>query len=158
VGADAFGVQGFLGQATRDGRLHTVHGMLAQKLQNTDEMPWPGGLAVAMFQGLPQVREARGELPITQHRRVIQGRRPSAQRRQVVQRIEDLRVAAIAAFVTRHHVAAGDHLDTFQVAFDHHRLKGAGTRHAVTVAIETHGLILVHLGGLQDAGVERPGR
>src|SRR5260370_19946223 len=37
LGGDAFGVDFVFGQARLDNRLHTVHRMLAQELQNTHE-------------------------------------------------------------------------------------------------------------------------
>src|SRR6202522_3041593 len=64
LGGDTFGVDFVFGQANLDDRLHTLHRMRAQELQNTHEMPWPGGFAVAFFQGFAQLRETRGESPI----------------------------------------------------------------------------------------------
>ena len=97
------------------------------------------------FQCLPQPRERFGQLPVAQHRRVVQRRRPSLQRRQVVQRVEHLLVAAVAACVPRHHLATLHHLDAVDVAFDGHGSEGARPRHAVAIAIETHRLVLVDL-------------
>src|SRR6478609_5450762 len=71
-----------------------------------------------------------------------------------MQWIENLLVTVIAARMPRHHVAAVNDLDAIDVAFDHHALKGARSRHAVTIAIEPNGLILIHLARLRDACVE----
>ena len=71
--------------------------VLGQQLQHADVLPRPGRRAVPLLQRLPQLRERLGQLPVAQHRGVVQRRRPAAQRRQVVQRVEDLLVAAVTA-------------------------------------------------------------
>jgi len=75
-----------------------------------------------------------------------------------MQWIQQLLVAAVAAAVPGHHLASRNDLDTLDVTLDGHRLKGAMPGHAVAVAVETHGLVLVHTGCLHQAGVEGIGR
>ena len=83
--------------------------MIAEKLQNTAKVTRTRRAAEATFESLPKAGEAAGQSPIAQHRSVIQRRRSTTERREVVQRIEDLFVAAVAASMPRHHGAAGDH-------------------------------------------------
>src|SRR5207249_2589509 len=87
-------------------------------------------------------------------RSVLQRGGPTPQGCQIVQRIKNLLVPAVAAFMPRHHLPARYHLDLADVAFDRYRLIGATTRHAVAVAVEMHRLVLIDLGRLHDAGVE----
>ena len=75
-----------------------------------------------------------------------------------MQRIEDLLIPAITTHVPGHHLAARCHLDAFDVALDRHALIGAPAWYAVAVVVEAHGLVLVHLGRLHDAGIEGVGR
>ena len=65
LGGDAFGIDLALalGQTRLDDRLHALHGMLAQKLQNTSKLLLRR-LADAFFQGMAQLCEAGSELPI----------------------------------------------------------------------------------------------
>jgi hypothetical protein len=52
------------------------------------------------------------------------------------------------------HLAVGDHLDVVHVALDRHCLKGGRARRAVAIVVESHGLVLVHLGRLKNARIE----
>lgn len=89
---------------------------------------------------------------------MVQRRRLAAQARQVMQRIENLLPLAVTARMPRDHLVDRHHLDVLDVALDRHAPEGVDTRHAVAVVIETHRLILVHLGRPANAGVESPPR
>ena len=52
----------------------------------------PASGAVVLFQRGAEVGEARGELPVAEDRRVVQRAGLAAQRRQVVERVEDHRL------------------------------------------------------------------
>jgi len=75
-----------------------------------------------------------------------------------VLRIEALLVLAIRARMPGDHLAGSHDLDVVHVALDRHRLEGGRARRAVAVAVEAHGLVLVHLGRLADARIESKGR
>ena len=53
-----------------------------------------------------------------------------------------------------HNLAAAGHDDPIDIALDRHRAEGPGSRHAVTVGVEGHGLILVGDGLALDARIE----
>jgi len=72
-----------------------------------------------------------------------------------VQRIEDLYAMLVAAWMTRNHLGAGHDLEVRDVALDRHRAERERPRHAVRVVVKSHGLILVRLGRLHDARIER---
>jgi hypothetical protein len=97
-------------------------------------------------------------LPAAEDVGVIQRCRLAVERLQVVLRIEALLVLAIRARVLGQHLAVGHDLDVVHVALDRHRLEGGRARHAVAVAVEANGLVLVHLGRLADARIEDEGR
>src|SRR5689334_1301549 len=85
---------------------------------------------------------------------MIQRGGPAAQGGQIVQRVEHVLVAAVAAGMPRYHLSTLDDLNTVDVALDRHRSVGAATRHAVAIAVEMNRLVLVHLRRLADAGIE----
>lgn len=72
-----------------------------------------------------------------------------------MQRVKNLLALPIRADMAGDDLVAGDDLDAVDVALDGHGLEGEGSRHAVGIAVEAGGLILVHLGRLADAGIER---
>ena len=67
---------------------------------------------------------------------------------------EHLIARSVRPHVSRHHLALGDDLDRVDVALDRECGKRKTSRHAVTVAVEGHRLILVDLRFLPDARVE----
>jgi hypothetical protein len=85
---------------------------------------------------------------------VVHGRRPALQRVQVMSRIEDLLMLAVATRVRGDHLAALHNVHTLDVGFDRHGLEGGAAWHAVAVAVVADHLVLVSLGRLQHAGVE----
>ena len=79
----------------------------------------------------------------------------AAQRREVVERVEDHRLFLQGSFVGRDDLAVRHDHDAVDVALDRHHLECERPRHAVTVAVEGDGLILVDRDrGLDHAGVE----
>jgi hypothetical protein len=72
-----------------------------------------------------------------------------------MQRVEDLFAVPIRPDMPGNDLVAGHDLDTVDVALDCHGLKGERARHTVAIAVEASGLILVHLGRLADARIER---
>lgn len=94
-------------------------------------------------------------MPAAEDLGMVQRRRPALQTLQIMPRIEDLLVPAIRARMRGNHLAAQHHVDAFDVGFDRHGLKRGTTRHAIAVVVEAHRLILVRLGGLPDARIER---
>lgn len=85
---------------------------------------------------------------------VVQGRRLAPQRHQVVQRIEHLHALGIRTHVAGNDPALGYHLDALDISLHGNRRESVRTRHAVGVALETHGLVLVHLGRLGHTRVK----
>lgn len=128
---------------------------LAQELQDADEVANASGSTVLTFQVDAQFVEDRGQLPVAEDVGVIQRRRLAAEDFQVMKRVEVVLEAGVQARMPGHDLVADHDDDLVDVALYRHGPKGVAARHAVVVAVETHGLILVHLRGLRDAGVER---
>ena len=87
-------------------------------------------------------------------RRMVQTGWFSAQTLQIVQGIEDLMAMLIAPLMPGHNPPFGHDLHPVHVALDGHGREGIRPRHAVAVAVKGHGLVLVHLARLIDAGIE----
>ena len=138
-----------------DRLLNPTHRVFHQQLQDTDELTSPAGRPVTGFELLAELAEDRRQLPIAIDRGMVQRRRSTAQRHQVVDRVQDPFVALIAAFVTGDDGIAGHELDAVDVGFDRHRLEGIATWDAVAIGIECGRLILVDLHRLVDAWVKR---
>lgn len=155
AGDDGFGIDHANGQHLFDGALHVRDRMLGQKLQDTDELPGSGAGTMALFEPLAQVGEHGGKPPIAIDRSVVQRRRPPAQRYQVMQRIEDQLPAFVAAPMLSDRGPVEHKHHAVDVTLDGDRLEGEATGHAVAVGVEGDGLVLVHLGGLVDARIER---
>lgn len=138
-----------------DRPLDPTHRVFDQQLQDADELTRPAGRPMAVFELLAESVEDRRQLPIAIDRGMVQRRRSTPQRHQVVDRVQDPFVALIAAFVTGDDGITGHELDAVDVGFDRHRLEGVATWDAVAVGVERGGLILVDLHRLVDAWVER---
>jgi hypothetical protein len=93
-------------------------------------------------------------LPAAKHIGVIERRRPPPQRAQVMQRIEDLFVLAVAARMRGDDLAAQHDVDPLDISLDRHRLEGRAARHAIAVVVEAHHLVLVGLGRRNDTGIK----
>jgi hypothetical protein len=128
---------------------------LAQKLQHANEVAHTGGSAMLPLQVGTQLREDRRQTPVAEDIGVIQRPRLALENFQVMVRIEVMLVAAVQARMAGHDLVAGHDHDLVDVALDRHGAKGVTARHAIVVAVEAHGLILVHLRRLRDARVER---
>jgi len=131
--------------------------MLGQQLQDANVLTCPGHGTVLLFQGLAQLREHRRQLPMFVDFGVVQRRRLAPQRHQIVQRIEHLHPLGIRTHVAGDDLTLGHHGDVLDIGLHGDRRERVRTRHAVGVVIETHGLVLVHLGHLRHARVERSG-
>ena len=143
--------------AAFDDALHLVDGMLVEQLQDADVVLGAACRSVLPLQGRAQFAEDGRQLPAAEDVGVVQRRRPALQRFQVVLRVEDLRVLGVGAGVRGDHLAAQDHVDTFDVRLDRHGLEGGRPRHAVAVGVKADHLVLVRLGRLEQAGVEGAG-
>jgi len=109
---------------------------------------------VLALQRRPQFAEDRRQLPAPEDVGVVQCRRPALQGAEVMLRVEDLLVPAVAAWVHGNYLAAEHDLHAVDVALDRHRLEGGRARHAVAIVVEADQLVLIDLGRLADAGVE----
>src|SRR5271157_1447472 len=129
--------------------------MLAQELQDLNEPVRPGSQAVKFLQCGAEVAEARGELPVTEDRRMIECAGLPAESREVVDRVENHLVFVETSRVCRDFSTLGDDYHAVDIALDGDRLKGKRSGGAVTVAVEGDGLVLVdHDRGTEDARVE----
>jgi hypothetical protein len=151
---DRLDVVARLATARLDHALHLVDGVRFQQLQDTCVVLDAAAGAVLFFQGLAQVAEDGRQLPAAKDVGVIERRRPALQSAEVVLGIEDLLVLAVRARMRGDHLAAQHYRDAVDGGLDGHRLESRGTRHAIAVVVETHHLILVGLGGLNDTRIE----
>jgi hypothetical protein len=152
------GVQAVEALATLQRLLHAWLRMVAQQLQDAREVPPTRQRAVPRFQTLTELLENRWQFPAAIDVGMVQGRRPTLQRRQVMQWVQHLTAGQVAAFVPGHHLVGHDNLDALGVCFHRRRLKGAASRHAVTHVIATSRLVFIDLGRLINAGVKARGR
>ena len=141
--------------ALLDRFLHAFEGMLAQQKQHADEVPASGLRAVPRFEPPTQLVEASRQLPLAKDVGVIESRRPPLQRCQVMDRLEHITARFVTALVAGNHLAGNNNFHSVGVGFDRCRLKSVLLRHAVTHAVETGRLVLVDLGRLIDARIER---
>lgn len=138
-----------------DDALHSVDGMLIQQLQHAHVVLDAAGWAVLFFQGFAEVVERCRQLPTTKDVGVIECRRPMLQRAKVMMRVEDLLVFAIRTRMDGNYLAAEHHGNAVNIRFHADGPERRHTRHAVAVVVEAHHLVLVGLGGLDDARIER---
>jgi hypothetical protein len=129
--------------------------MVLQQVQNADVVLAPPVGPVLPFQRRPQFAEDGRQLPAPEDVGVVQRRRPALQGAEVMLRVEDLLVLAVAARVRGNDLTAQHDGDAVDVALDRHRPEGRCARHTVAVVVEAGHLVLVDLGRLADAGVER---
>jgi hypothetical protein len=151
---DGFNVVASFRLAPFDGPLHRLGRLLRQQLHDADVVLDAAARSVLLLQSGTQLGKERWQLPAAKDVRVVQRRRLAVERLQVVLRIEALLVRAIQPRMPGDHLAVGDHFDVVHVALDRHRLKGGGARRAVAVVVESHRLVLVHLGRLEDTRIE----
>ena len=151
---DRFDAVAGFATARLDHTLHLVDGVLFQQLQDTYEVLDATGWAVLFLQGFAQLAEYSRQLPAAKDVGVIQRRRPPLQGAEVVLRIEDLLVFSIRTRMRGDHLAAEHHVDVVDGRLDGDGLESSRARHAVAVVVETHHLVLVGLGGLDDTRIE----
>jgi hypothetical protein len=141
-----------------DGALHDVERMVGQQLQDTHIVLGAAARSMLALQRRPQFTEHGGQLPASEHVRMIQGGGATRQRVQVVTRVEHLRVRGVRTRVRRNHLITVHDVDALDIRLDRDGLEGRRTRHAIAVAVATHHLVLVHLGRLVQAGIEGAAR
>jgi len=139
-----------------DDALHLVDGVVIEQCQDARVMLDAARRAVLLLQRFAKFAEDCRQLPAAKDFGVIERRRPVLQSTQVVLRIEDLLVLGVGTWMRGDHSAAQHHVDAVDIRFDADSLECRRPRHAVAVIVETHHLILVGLGGLNDARIEAP--
>lgn len=92
---DGFHVEAGRTPAALNGPLHHIERMLVEQVQDADVMPHAAARAVLPLQGGTQFLEDRRQMPAAKDVGVVQRRRPTPQRVQVMPRIEDLLVFAV---------------------------------------------------------------
>jgi hypothetical protein len=152
------GVQTVEALATLQRLLHAGLRMVVEQLQNAREVPPTCQRAVPRFQAFTELLENRWQFPAAINVGMVQGRRPTLQRGQVMQWVQHLTAGQVAAFVPGHHVVGYDNLDALGVRLHRGRLEGMALRHAVTHLIATNRLVLIDLRRLINASVKTRGR
>lgn len=152
---DGLDIEACFAAALRDGPLHLLLGMLLQQLQNADVMLAAVARSVLALQGFAQFVEYGRQLPAAKDVGMVQRRRPTIQPVEIVRRIEDLLVTAVRARVRRNQLVTQHHVDPFHVGLDRHGLEGSLTWHAVAVGLVADHLVLIDLGCIENAGIER---
>ncbi len=151
---DSLGVRSFRTTQLFDRPCHTRHGMFREQLQHTDILADSTTRTVPIFQPCSQFAECWREFPIAVDVRVIQRRRSSRKRYQIMQRIKNLVARLIAAFMRGHDLIVMDDVHSVNVAFDGHGLEGRLARNAVADFVKTGELILIDFRRFADAGIE----
>jgi hypothetical protein len=151
---DALGVRPFRATQLLDGVRHERHGMLGEQLQHAHILTDSVTGSVPIFQSCAQPAERRREFPIAVDVRMIQCRRPSAQRHQIMQRIKNLVARFVTADMRGDDLKLMNDVDPIDVAFHRDGLEGHRSRNAVRDVVEACELVLVDFRRLLDAGVE----
>jgi hypothetical protein len=153
---DGFDIVALAAATSGDHLADVFDAMVFQQLQDADEVAHAAGRTVLLLQRGPQVAEQRWQLPAPEDVGMVEGRRPPLQSAQIMLRVEDVLVLGIRARMRRDDLAAEHHGDVVHIGLHGHGLEGRRPRHAVTVVVVAHRLVLVGLGRLDDAGVEGP--
>ncbi len=103
-----------------DCRLHSLHRMRRQQLQDTHVLTHSGASPKPIFQSLPQLQKYSRKLPVAVYVRVIQRRGTPVQSCQIVQRIEHLIAAFVTSRMRRHDRVFMDDLHAIDVRFHRH--------------------------------------
>jgi hypothetical protein len=148
------GVELFVAAQTFNHVLNSLQRMLRQQLKHADVLPHARPRAVTSLQTLAELRKHPGQLPAAVDVRMIQRRRTTPQRDQIVQRIEHLVARLVTPPVAGNHTIAMHDVHAVGVAFHRDRPERIGPRHAVLNLITTHQLILVYLSGTHDARIK----
>jgi hypothetical protein len=151
---DAIGIGTIRTAKLLNRRLHPRQGMLGQQLQHADELPNARAGSVPEFQPLAQFAEDLRQLPIAVHVGMIQSRRTTPKRGEIVQRIEHIIARVIAATMNCNDGFIEHDLHAIDITLDRHRLKRGLARHAIVHVVEPRELILVDLRRLPNAGIK----
>ncbi len=133
---------------------HLIDRVFGQQLKHADVLPHARPRTVTSLQTFTKVRKHGRQLPAPVDVRVVQGRRTTAQRGQIVQRVKHLVARLVAAWMAGDNAIAMNDVYPIRVAFHTDRFERVDPRHAVADVVESGQLILVHLGRLRHAGVE----
>lgn len=128
--------------------------MFVEQCQHARVVLDAAGGAMLFLQGLAQVAEHCRQVPATKDVGVIERCRPVQQGTQIVVRVEDLLVLGIRPRMRGDHLTASHHVDAIHINFDADGLERGRPRHTVAIGVETHHLVLVHFGGLNEARIE----
>lgn len=112
--ANQFGV----GCTTGHGLFDTPHRMRGQPLQDADVLASAGCRTVSLFQRLAELRECRWQPPIPVNPGMVESGRASFEGYPVMDRIEDLLAAIVAAIMTGYDLFVGDDLDVIDIRFN----------------------------------------
>ena len=133
---------------------HLIDRVLGQQLKHADVLPHARARTVTLLQAFTKVREYGRQLPAAIDVRVVQGRRTTAQRGQIVQRVKHLVARLVASRMAGDQAIAMHDVHPIRVALHRDRLEGVSPRHAVADVVESGQLILVDLGRLCHARIE----
>jgi len=137
-----------------DGRLHSLHRMRRQQLQDTHVLTHAGASPMPIFQTLPQLQKYSGKLPFAVHVGMVKSCRATLQCRQIMQRIKHLIAGLIAPLVRGHDRVPMNNLDAINVRLHRDRLKSTVPRNAVTHIVKLSELVLVDLRIPPEARIE----
>jgi hypothetical protein len=155
---DPLDVEARLTPALLDHALHHLDRVLREQLQDADVLLGTTAGTMLLLQRFPQRVEDGRQLPAAKDVGMVQCRRPALQALQIMFGDQDLFVPAIGTRVGRDHLASPHDIDALHVHLEGHLLERGETRHAVAVGIETHLLILIDLGQLEQTRIKRRGR
>ena len=141
-----------------NGLLDQLHRILREQLQNPNILSRAARESFPLLEVGAQLVEAGRQFPLGKHEGMIQSGRPTTQNRQIMLGLHDPFVTGVTAGVTSNDPSAGDYLDPIDIRLDRDRLEGPATRNTVTVRIEPHRLVFVHLPGLGNERIEGPRR
>jgi hypothetical protein len=147
-------VELFVATQTFNHVLNSLQRMLRQELKHADVLPHARARAVTSLQTLAELRKHPGQLPAAVDARMIQRRRTTPQRDQIVQRIEHLVARLVTPPMAGNHTIAMHNIHAVDVAFHRDRFERIGPRHTVLNALKTHQLILVDLSRPHDARIK----
>ncbi len=123
-------------------------------MQDANEVLDTAVRAMLLLQRVAQLAEDGRQLPAAEDIGMIERRWLELQGFQIMPRVEDLLVLSVGTGVRSDDLAAQHHVDALDVRLDRGRLKGGRARHAVTVVVKAHHLVLVHFGRFDDARIE----
>ncbi len=141
-----------------NGLLHQCQRVFGQQLQDANVLPGSGHRAMPLLEVFPHPGEAGRQSPSIEHEGMIQSRRPATEDGQIVTRLDDPFAPGVTSPVRGDDALRRDHIDPIDIGLDRRRGKGPTTGNAVTIGVEPHSLIFVHLGRGRDKRVKGMGR